>query len=191
MTLPKQVHRYQELSSVLNTTRAFLITRYGISTTRVIDITGQITASYDTKEFKDQLKTVTSAAYSEFYLTATWLGTRKIEVIQGIKIIAEWKMPALPSSLTRIDFPLGCSRGLSQLKLEPTRLLDFDQRFIVNSIPYTWNRTLTLYTHYLGSKVQVGKYLRYMRCIKSNGVLLDTEEGDEVVGVLTCLMMLR
>ena len=125
--------------------------------------------------------------------------TSTMYAMDGGAELAYWKHPALPIQSAEITFPEGSPHGSHQLTLKAASHSSLGNEWVQDSVTYRWkcesrwklgqyNLTRTV----SGQKMLIGKYTQNMIKTTAGGVLIvDSNEIDEVVAVLTMCVMLR
>jgi hypothetical protein len=170
----------------------------------ILDITGQVTAAYGTDEFADQAKSIPKTSPPKPFLTVTrtphWYSKQFIaESPSEPGSIATWKAGLLSRSSNHLTFPLDSTHSTHPVNIDVKSFWKFEEQFVIDSVPYIWRadniwtmRQFTLCKSIGGEKVEVGKYWQGWEPFATGGTLvLNANEVDEVVGILTCLVVLR
>lgn len=173
-------------------------------TIKVLDITNQVTAAYGTKDFEDQAKQGAKTSPPNACLTVTrsphWYSNQfivKSPTEQGQ--VAEWKGGLLSSSASYLSFPPESPHSAHDITVGVKGFWKFKEQFVKDSIAYIWQpdnvltmRQFTLWKLIGQDKVEVGRYWQGYQPFATGGTLvLNTNEVDDVVGILTCIVVLR
>ena len=97
-----------------------------------------------------------------------------------------------------LSFPLGSSHASHPITMKAKSYWKFREQFVVDSVTYTWvpdnawmNIKFTLHKSIGSHELKVGRYEQEWKFLQTGGTLvLNTNEVDDVVGVLSCLVVL-
>ena len=171
---------------------------------KVLDITQQISAEYGTDDFVSQAKQIPKTSPSDPFLTITrsphWYSKQYIvESPSEQGQIAKWKVGAMSGSTSHLSFPSDSAHSTHPITVAVKSFWKFKEQFVQNSVSYVWRadnlwtmRQFTLSKLVGNQKLEVAKYWQGWEPFATGGTLvMNADEVDEVVGILTCLVMLR
>ena len=170
------------------------------TTVEILDITEKVQAPYKAADFEGQVeKAITSKG-------GPWLTIKRNSLLfgktftasQGDQQVAEWKAGLASTSKNLITFPSDSKHCSHPITVQSENGWKFWDRFVQDSVTYIWQadsafkmRKFTLYKTIGAQRTVVGNF-ELRRTMKYGGLLvLDATEVDEVVGVLTCAVMVR
>jgi len=172
-------------------------------TIKVLDITDRITAPYTSDEFTEQAKEIPKSSPPDPWLTVTrvphwWSRRFTVESASEPGKLVEWKGGLMSWSSNVLSFTSGSPHSSHPITMKTKSYWKFREQFVFDSITYTWvsdnawtNIKYTLYKSIGSREVRVGRYEQRWKFLRTGGTLvLNTKEIDDVVGVLTCLVVL-
>jgi hypothetical protein len=171
---------------------------------KVLDITHRISAQHSTKEFRRQAKEIAicrSSAPSAFCT----LNRRHfrghifdIESPPGRNRIAKWNGGWTSANANVFTFSQNSRLGRCPITIEAESLCQFREQFVLDSSKYVWTtddpylmKDFTLEKSIEAEMLVVGQFSK-LHSFRQGGVLiLNTNEIDPVLGVVTCASVLR
>ena len=168
----------------------------------IFDLTSQVKEQHDSEALKEEIKTLVKSSHPESCLTISksnfWGTELAVHEPPAGATIVEWKGSARAHGPSRFTFPADSSHSTHPIELKPSKFWTKNEQFVQDSITYSWEfdsnfsqRKLTLYKCMGVERVVVAKYCG-MATFKTGGILLlDSEEVDEIIAVITCCAMLR
>jgi hypothetical protein len=169
---------------------------------KVLDITDNVTVTLDSDEFSKQVEEITKGSPPDPWLTVTrghwWNNRFTVTSPSESGTLAEWKSGLMSWSDTYLNFPSGSSHSSHHITMKAKSYWKFREQFVIDSVTYTWipdnaliNVKFTLYKSIGSHELKVGRYEQKWKFLKTGGtLLLNTDEIDNVVGILTCLVLL-
>jgi hypothetical protein len=172
-------------------------------TITVLDLTGQIKAEYPSEEFEKETKALATKSPPPSWLNITrtprWYSKNfVVEKGSDKSQIAHWKGGMFSTSSNTLTFPLDSPHSSHPITIEPESTWKFREQFVKDSVIYQWKpdnvltaRKFTMFKIIGDQKQAVGRYLEEWS-IKYGGILvLNSDEIDEVVAVLSIVSILR
>ncbi|KAF2458681.1 hypothetical protein BDY21DRAFT_341030 [Lineolata rhizophorae] len=112
--------------------------------------------------------------------------------------VADWQFGLWSTSSTKLQFPPESEHCSHQIIMTPTSIWRQNEAFVVDSCPYQWcveaiwkGNRFRLDRNYGGQQKEVGRFWQSWSWQTGGALVLDTEEIDEVVGILTMVVMLK
>ncbi|KAF2099634.1 hypothetical protein NA57DRAFT_55586 [Rhizodiscina lignyota] len=167
----------------------------------VSDLTDHMSAEFGTEEFTKEAKEIVKASAPDPYLTASkskWYSRHRSICLPGQSEdpIAEWKAGIHSGSKSFISFPPSSPVSSHNITLKALRFCGRDEGFVLDSIPYVWkvknwtSKKFKLCKKLRGQEQEIGRYWPSVTFASGGILVLDTDEVNDVVGIVTCLVML-
>jgi hypothetical protein len=202
------------VESHFSPTRALYVLRHNLFSKEIsiIDVTSDILCRYigggltdDLRDVARQLtedKTRTSNPAYQMQRKHWW--NRESVMISNVgpesgNDIAKWKHPGTSVGKATLSFPSGSTHSAHDITISPVRRYRRTNMFVKDSVTYKWRcnsrfkaNRLTLEQGVGGKHTIVGQYAqRWGSWIAGGLLLVDGQQVDEVVAVLTTCVMLR
>jgi len=171
-------------------------------TIQILDLTNLTKSTYPSEDFEKEVKEIANTSPPEAWLTISspkWYSkTFTVEKPGEKGEIATWKGGSFSSSKNTLVFPEDSSHSSHPVEMKADNYIKFREQFVKDSVAYEWKpenvvamRKFTLTKNIGGMKTEVAKFWSGWGIKFGGGLVLNSDEVDDVVAVVSMVNVLR
>jgi hypothetical protein len=170
----------------------------------ILDLTGLVKSQYPSEQFESETKKIATTSPPQPWLSITrnsrWFGKNFIVEQLGEQNgeIAQWKGGRVSTSSNTFTFPAESPHSSHPIKMEVDNVWKFREQFVKDSVTYQWKpdnvfsaRKFTMYKILGNQRQVVARYWQGWQVKQGGTLVINAQEIDEVVAVLTMVSILR
>jgi hypothetical protein len=196
-----------EENSPLRPTYTFYIVPHGIFTKdiKVLDVTSALKTAYDglTDAYAAHVAELANCDGAADKPAYTILRSSIVSQNYTVKdgegaAVADWTHPWWSTGMATLTFPAGSAYSSHAIESKVLSWARRTERFVKDSVTYSWemesrikSNRMKLFKMVGDRRVEVGRYAQPHGYTSGGTLVLDSGELDSLVGVLTCVIVLK